>query len=154
MKLLRTSLLAVLVLTACQGASLEPEFHYEVPEVELGAWYDVYLESQRPAPAASALPPASYGYANASSSDWVTRIYDVSDLLAGVADYNSPNVGDLRRNEDQPGYGEGPVAERVAFTNEDALLDLIQQSIAPGTWDDDGVSLRIANGKLIVRQRR
>ena len=88
------------------------------------------------------------------SSGYSTRIYDVSDLLAGVAHYNARDVGDLRRNEDQPGYGEPRVVERVAFIDEDQLLDMIRQSVAPGTWDDPGVSLEIRGGKLIVRHRR
>jgi hypothetical protein len=33
----------------------------------------------------------------------------------------------------------------------DTLIELIRDSVAPGTWDEEGVSIEIVNGVLIVR---
>jgi hypothetical protein len=77
-------------------------------------------------------------------------IYDVSDLLMQVRDFPGPALGDLRHPDDRPDRF-GDVEDPRPVFDEDLLIQLIEDHVAPGTWDDENVSITIANGKLIVR---
>ena len=40
--------------------------------------------------------------------------------------------------------------ESVPLLEDEMLLDAIRAAVAPGTWDEDGNSIEIVNGKLFV----
>ena len=84
-----------------------------------------------------------------------TYVYDISDLLVGVPSY-VPRVPSF---DVSPTGGLFPPDEdfdpdaRPGVIDESMLLDLIENTIAPGTWDEPGNSISIRDGKLIVRHR-
>ena len=120
--------------------------------------WDAPLDSERPR-REPASPPAWHVWAaerttsDRPATSLVTRIYDVSDLTWTVRSYAAPEIGDLRRPDQRPDFGQPRILERSARFDEAMLLDLIQENIARDTWDDEGVSITIRNGRLIVRHR-
>lgn len=88
----------------------------------------------------------------------VTKAHDVNDLTAQVVDFSGPKISDIRLpdmtvpayEEEEPVFG-GPTGELRPLMNPDNLENLIQQTIAPATWEEmEGVSIRYQNGFLIV----
>ncbi|HEX9792454.1 MAG TPA: hypothetical protein VGC54_00580 [Planctomycetota bacterium] len=88
----------------------------------------------------------------------VPKAHDVQDLTAQVTDFSGPQIDKIRlpdstsfgADEEEPPFG-GPFGELRPLMNPDNLETLIQQSIAPKTWEDlDGVSIRYQNGFLFV----
>ena len=76
-------------------------------------------------------------------------MYDVSSLLRGARDFPGHEIGDLRHPGERPEWVRS--AEGQGGLSEDMLIELIQSSVEPGTWDDEDVSITIENGLLIVR---
>lgn len=76
-----------------------------------------------------------------------TSMIDVSELLWAPPHFAAPKM-DLLGSDQEHEYPEPP--ERTPFIDEDVLLDAIMATVRPGTWDEEGNSLRIVNGKLIV----
>jgi hypothetical protein len=76
-------------------------------------------------------------------------MWDVSDLVRPVRDYPGRDM-DLRPSGFTPEPEE--FEERtVGVVDGDALVELIKSTVAPGTWDREGNSVRYWNGKLVVR---
>lgn len=78
---------------------------------------------------------------------YALRMYDVRDLVAGVPSYPGPAVGSLLFDGDE----EDREIVRTPLLEEDSLIDLITSTIAADTWDDEGVSIELQNGMLVVR---
>ena len=77
-------------------------------------------------------------------------IFDVHDLLRAQPDFVAPEINVLTSDAD---YEPGSVRMGEAFMDEDALLNLIRDTIKPGTWDEDGNSIHISNGKIFVTRK-
>lgn len=82
------------------------------------------------------------------------RVHDISGHVFAQTDFLAPRIDRLRLLEDiedDDGGGLfGGVGESVQRYTESDLETLVQENIAVGTWDDEGVSIRGENGKLIV----
>lgn len=83
--------------------------------------------------------------------------HDVRDLIALLNDFTPPKITEIRLpdgeyNDEEPVFG-GVGEEPIPIYNPDNLETLIQQNVAPGTWDGsvEGVSIRLQNGLLFVR---
>lgn len=83
--------------------------------------------------------------------------HDVRDLIALLNDFTPPKIDQVRLpdgeySDEEPVFG-GVGEEPRPVINPDSLEPLIQQNVAPGTWDGsiEGVSFRIANGFIYVR---
>lgn len=83
--------------------------------------------------------------------------HDVRDLIALLNDFTPPKISEIRLpdgeyNDEEPVFG-GVGEEPIPIYNPDSLETLIQQNVAPGTWDGEieGVSFRLQNGLLFVR---
>lgn len=77
-------------------------------------------------------------------------IFDVQDLLYAPPSFAAPefNVqpsGSTFEIPEQP--------ERVRSLEPEMLIDAIRAAVAPGTWDDEGNSIDIVDGKLFVTRR-
>ena len=77
-----------------------------------------------------------------------TTVIDISDLTFGVPSFAGREIHVLPSGGVYSEVAE--LNDPVAIMDEDMLLDLIRQTIAPGTWDDGRNSIRIQNGRLIV----
>lgn len=77
-------------------------------------------------------------------------IFDVHDLLRAQPDFVAPEINVLTSDAD---YEPGSVRLSDAFMDEDTLLNLIRDTIRPGTWDESGNSVHISNGKIFVTRR-
>jgi len=83
--------------------------------------------------------------------------HDVRDLIAMLNDFTPPKIDQIRLpdgeySDEEPVFG-GVGEEPRPIYNPDSLETLIQQNVAPGTWDGsiEGVSFRLQNGLLFVR---
>lgn len=92
-----------------------------------------------------------------ANSDLILKPHDVKDLVAQVIDHSGPRIDRIQLpdadfdDEDGTLFG-GVFGEPIPTYDPDNLATLIQQSIAPGTWDEiDGVSIQFMNGLLFVR---
>lgn len=74
-------------------------------------------------------------------------MFDVQDLLWSPPHFAAPEMGVLasgmRHEPPEP-------PESAPLVNDGVLIDMIKGSVAPGTWDENGNSIEIVNGKLIV----
>ena len=84
----------------------------------------------------------------------IVRAHDVRTLTFGLTDFRAPRIRRLRlidELEDDDGGGPfGGVGERVSRLEEDEIVTLVQENVAPGTWDGAGISISAENGLLIV----
>ncbi len=80
--------------------------------------------------------------------------HDVQDLIFGLTEFFGPRIDRIRlldEMEDDDGNGPfGAVGERPVIIEEDALAALVQENVAPGSWDAEGVSINAEMGFLIV----
>lgn len=87
----------------------------------------------------------------------VTHLHDIRAAIRPRTDFHAPRVAHLglgveNGSDDDPFGGAAQAAPRF---DRDRLVDLIQSSIAPGTWEDEGVSIDITDsGLLLVRHSR
>jgi Flp pilus assembly secretin CpaC/tetratricopeptide (TPR) repeat protein len=86
--------------------------------------------------------------------DTVTQPHDIQDLTVQFTDFSGPRIDriwlpDDEANEEEEGslYG-GPFGEPRTLVNPDEIADLVMNTVAPGTWDDN--TAEYANGFLIV----
>jgi len=84
----------------------------------------------------------------------VLRMYDIQTVVMGRTDFIGPRIDRLRlldELEDDDGGGPfGTEGERYVGTTGDDVVTLVQDNVAPGTWDSDGVSIQAENGFLFV----
>jgi len=89
---------------------------------------------------------------------YVLVLHDVRPQTFGRTDFSAPRIDRLRLLDDlEDDDGGGPfggVGEVYRQIEEDDLAALVQEAIAPGTWEDDGVSIEAANGFLFVEHTR
>lgn len=87
----------------------------------------------------------------------VTRVHDVKDLIFALTDFIGPRINRIRlldELEDEDGggpYGTVSPESRVLIEIED-LANLIRDTIAPSSWDREGVQIDPGEGNLIIRQ--
>ena len=83
--------------------------------------------------------------------------HDVRALTIGKVDFIGPRIDRLRlldELEDDDGGGPfGAEGERRVGMQAEDVATLVQESIAAGTWEDEGVSIETQNGFLWVRHR-
>lgn len=77
-----------------------------------------------------------------------TSAFEVSDLVRPVRSFAAPEIGvapsgGFARDFEDPAEGR-PVIDEAG------LEDLIRATIASGTWDEDGNSIAVRGGRLIV----
>ncbi|MCP3920092.1 MAG: hypothetical protein GY711_31585 [bacterium] len=81
--------------------------------------------------------------------------HDIRALTMVKTDFIAPRIDRLRlldELEDDDGGGPfGTIGEQARSMEEDDVAALVQENIAAGTWDQDGISIEAANGFLFVR---
>jgi hypothetical protein len=79
--------------------------------------------------------------------------YDVRAATFPLRSFRGPEIGRLAVSGDDPEERFGGVEEDASPRFEaDELVTLIQENVAPETWEDPGVSIRAQRGVLLVRQ--
>lgn len=80
--------------------------------------------------------------------------HDVQDLIFGLTDFLGPKIDRLRlldELEDDDGGGPfGGIGERPTIIEPDDLATLVQENVAVETWEDEGVSINVELGNMIV----
>ena len=80
--------------------------------------------------------------------------HDVQDLIFGLTDFLGPRIDRLRlldELEDEDGGGPfGGIGEKPQLIEISALSTLIQENVAVGTWEDEGVSIDEGEGYILV----
>ncbi len=80
--------------------------------------------------------------------------HDVQDLVFGLTDFLGPRIDRLRlldELEDDDGGGPfGGIGEKPQLIDMDSLATLIQENVAVGTWEDEGVSIDVGEGYILV----
>ncbi|MCZ6597924.1 MAG: hypothetical protein O7B99_09820 [Planctomycetota bacterium] len=78
----------------------------------------------------------------------------IDDLIFGLTDFLGPRIDRLRLIDDiEDDDGGGPfggIGERPNIIEPDDLSALVQENVAVGTWEDEGVSIAVENGSMIV----
>ena len=80
----------------------------------------------------------------------VLRTHDISPLTVGRTDFRAPRIGRLAGVDAIDEDTFGGAGERVATWDEDDLVSLVSENVAPGSWDEGGTSIQAENGILIV----
>ncbi|MEZ6017953.1 MAG: hypothetical protein R3F49_22805 [Planctomycetota bacterium] len=83
-------------------------------------------------------------------------LHDVQDLIFAITDFTGPRIDRLRllnELEDEDGGGPwGSVGESQRMIQIDDLATLVRDTVAPSTWEGDGVSIEAGEGFLVVTQ--
>ena len=81
--------------------------------------------------------------------------HDIRNLITGRTDFMAPRIDRIRLlddMEDDDGGGPfGGIGEVHIPMDGDEIATLIQESIAPDSWDEEGVSITAENGFVLVR---
>ncbi len=83
-----------------------------------------------------------------------SRSYDIRDLLFVIRDFPGPDIS-LTQGSGSDCLGvlisevDGPEDD---LTQPDVVVELVQENVAPGTWDQEGRSIACRSGHLVVRQ--
>lgn len=80
----------------------------------------------------------------------VLEAYDVRELTVAITDFAAPEIGVRPSGYDPDEDRGGAVASRPRL-EPDAVVDLIQNNVAPESWDVEGASLDLQSGMLFVR---
>jgi len=84
------------------------------------------------------------------------RTYDVQTLTFARTDFSGPRIDRLRLLddlEDDDGGGPfGTVGERISQVTPEEVMDAVQEQVAVGTWEEDGVYIDVSEGFLLVVQ--
>lgn len=95
---------------------------------------------------ARAVPVATYRTQRAP-----VTIFEVQDLLQGVPSFTAPEIGLVAPSG---GLDRDPAEITYTARMEPSELEaMIRASVAPGTWEEEGNSLEVHDGRLIVRRR-
>ena len=82
--------------------------------------------------------------------------HDVQDLIFGLTDFLGPRIDRLRLIDDledeDGGSPFGAIGERPSINDPDDLATLVQENVSVGTWEDDGVSITVEGGNMVVVQ--
>ena len=80
--------------------------------------------------------------------------HDVQDIVFGLTDFLGPRIDQLRlldKMQDEDGGGPfGAVLERKKMIEPTDLATLIQENVAVGTWQDEGVSIDVHEGYILI----
>ena len=80
--------------------------------------------------------------------------HDVNDLILGLTDFMGPRINKLRlldNMEDDDGGGPfGTIGESPTLIEPEDLTTLVTDNVAVGQWEDDGVTIAIYEGHMIV----
>ncbi|MSR62479.1 MAG: hypothetical protein EXS08_08545 [Planctomycetes bacterium] len=82
--------------------------------------------------------------------------HDVQDLIFGLTDFLGPRIDRLRLldeledDDENSGGAFGKIGEKPAINLSEDLVQLVQDNVAVGTWEDTGVKLTIEGGNMIV----
>ena len=80
--------------------------------------------------------------------------HDVQDLIFGLTDFTGPRIDRLRLlDEMQDDDGGGPfggIGEKPKLIEPGDLSTLIQENVAVGTWQDEGVSIDTGEGYILI----
>jgi tetratricopeptide (TPR) repeat protein len=78
----------------------------------------------------------------------------VDDLIFGLTDFLGPRIDRLRLIDDlEDDDGGGPfggIGDRPKIVEGDDLTALVQENVAVGSWEDDGISITVEGGSMIV----
>ena len=81
----------------------------------------------------------------------VLASYDVRALTFGVTDFIAPRIDRLSVSGDDNEERFARAGETHRGIDTERVVQLIEDHVAPGTWDDEGTSLDAENGVLFVR---
>src|SRR6185436_2986515 len=82
--------------------------------------------------------------------------HDVQDLIVGLTDFLGPRIDRLRLldeledDDENSGGAFGKIGEKPAINAPEDLQTLVQENVAVGTWEDEGVAITIDGGNMIV----
>lgn len=84
----------------------------------------------------------------------VLATYDVRSLTFGRTDFSGPRIDRIRlldELEDDDGGGPfGGVGESIQNMDQDALVELLRENVEPEAWEEEGATLEVNEGLLIV----
>jgi general secretion pathway protein D len=80
--------------------------------------------------------------------------HDVQDLIFGLTDFLGPRIDRLRLIDDledeDGGTPFGAIGEKPTINEPDDLSTLVQENVAVGTWEQEGVSITVEGGNMVV----
>jgi general secretion pathway protein D len=82
--------------------------------------------------------------------------HDVQDLVFGLTDFLGPRIDRLRLldeledDDENSGGAFGKVGEKPSINAPEELAQLVQENVAVGTWEDEGVSIVVESGNMVV----
>jgi hypothetical protein len=80
--------------------------------------------------------------------------HDVQDLVFGLTDFMGPRIDTIRlldRMQDDDGGGPfGGIGEKPKIIEPGDLSTLIQENVAVGTWQEEGVSIEAGEGFILI----
>ncbi len=80
--------------------------------------------------------------------------HDVHDLIFGLTDFMGPRINKLRllddMTDDDGGGQFGGIGEKQITNEPDDIVTLVQENVAVGTWEDDGINIGVEGGNMIV----
>jgi general secretion pathway protein D len=86
--------------------------------------------------------------------DLVIYNHDVQDLTFGLTDFLGPRIDRLRLIDDledeDGGSPFGAISEKPKINEPDDLATLLQDNVAVGSWEDDGISITVEGGNMVV----
>lgn len=90
----------------------------------------------------------------AARGDLMIYNHDVQDLIFPLTDFMGPRIDRLRLlDEIQDDDGGGPfgaIGEKQLTNDPEDLVTLVQENVATGSWEDDGVACEVDGGNMIV----
>ncbi len=90
-------------------------------------------------------------YSDALAGDPVVMIYDVRDLLHPPKDFPAPKLGLSGLEEETGGVFDDEDEDlNGPIITADELVELIETHIQPDRWQQEGNSVRVHNGRLII----
>lgn len=80
--------------------------------------------------------------------------HDVQDLIFALTDFSGPRIDRIRlidqMTDDDGGGPFGAVGEKPKLIEPADLATLIQENVAVGTWQDEGVSIDAGEGYVLI----
>ncbi len=80
--------------------------------------------------------------------------HDVNDLVFGLTDFTGPRIDRLRllsdMTDDDGGGPFGGIGEKPSLIEISQVSTLIQENVAPGSWEEEGISIDEGEGYLMV----
>jgi general secretion pathway protein D len=82
--------------------------------------------------------------------------HDVQDLIFGLTDFLGPRIDRLRLldeledDDENSGGAFGKIGEKPAMNAPEDLATLVQENVAVGTWEEEGVAITVEGGNMIV----